>query len=163
MGDVCCKRRDVCCRRRHPRGAVRSYVCKNDTLMRARRNRMEGTGKRLYHVTSSAAASRIKAGGNLLQRGADGAAGAGMYFATSREHAVRKCQQRRGTPLVCLTCEVSVGIVKKLDAGAEKPTFTKLLKQGYDSVLITNLSGDEYVVYNWDQVSIQSYDDMGNK
>ena len=49
---------------------------------------------------------------------------------------------------------MKLGIVKRPSGHGDKSiTFHTLGAEGYDSVLITGLrTGDEYVVYNWDQV-----------
>ena len=49
---------------------------------------------------------------------------------------------------------VKLGRVKRISPYGDKSiTFSNLLEEGYDSVHIPRGGGDEYVVYNWDQVT----------
>ena len=88
--------------------------------------------------------------GRML-RGKTGLAGGGIYFATCREDTEGKAHQKG----VILRCRVRLGRVKEIPwTGDKSITFAKLLQQGYDSVFIQRAGGDEYVVYNSDQVEI---------
>ncbi len=67
----------------------------------------EGEALTLYHQTSKQNAEAIRTSGKMLL-GRDGKAGAGIYFATSREATYRKAQKRG----VILTARVKVGALK---------------------------------------------------
>ena len=102
----------------------------------------------LYHATDEAAARAILSSQQML-RGGSGAAGGGIYFATSPCDAQRKA---RTSGTVLLTARVALGRSKVLAHIEPNVTFTTLHREGYDSVQLTTFNGDEYVVYNWDQV-----------
>ncbi len=60
-----------------------------------------------------------------------------------------------------LTVEVRLGNVKLISPkGLKSITFTKLLKEGYDSVEIPRGGGTEYVVYNWDQCELVGAEEL---
>ena len=61
--------------------------------------------------------------------------------------------------VVILQCTVAVGSIKSVGSSPPDFTYSGLRRDGYDSVKITGrASGDEYVVYNSDQVlSIREY------
>lgn len=65
--------------------------------------------------------------------------------------AIRRAEAKE----VLVTCSVYLGNVKTIGLNGDSSlTFTKLINQGFDSVLIPRPHGDEYVVYNHDQVLI---------
>ena len=102
----------------------------------------------LYHQTDPAAANAILRSGKMM-RGSAGLAGAGIYFATSKQDTNHKAHQRGAY----LECRVQVGKVKTVSANGD-PSITcrSLRREGYDSVLIPRQNGHEYVVYDWAQV-----------
>lgn len=104
----------------------------------------------LYHCTNYDAATAIVSSQQFL-RGSSGTAGGAIYFARSAADARRKAQHGHD---VCLAAEVFLGNTKLLKAFDSSLTFTKLQHQGYDSVWLrsTSLNGDEFVLYNYDQV-----------
>lgn len=62
-----------------------------------------------------------------------------------------------------ITCRVRLGNIKTIAInGDESITFTALLNEGYDSVLIPRQAGEEYVVYNSDQVHILEIKEMAS-
>lgn len=84
-------------------------------------------------------------------------AGGGIYFATTPEDANRKAKNHGAL----LTCRVNLGNLKTIsEDGDTSLTFSKLLNEGYDSVLIRRVRGVEYVVYNYDQVQILEVEDV---
>ena len=87
-----------------------------------------------------------------------GYAGAGIYFAETPSDARRKSQHGND---VCLKALVWLGKSKVIDRRDPNITFTSLKREGFDSVRLTAFTGDEYIVYNWDQVEdIQRFDEM---
>ena len=102
----------------------------------------------LYHQTTEAAAQSIL-GSSKMQRGARGKVGGGIYFAESAAVTHRKAQHK-GTVLRCI---VYMGTVKTVSGVNSDHSFSSLRAEGYDSVHLTGLGdGDEFIVYNWDQV-----------
>ena len=102
----------------------------------------------LYHQTDCASADAIIRS-DRMSRGGSGLAGGGIYFATRMKDTDHKAQ-RKGT---YLACDVALGRVKRIPpAGDSTITYHSLKRDGYDSVLIPRSNGDEYVVYNGNQV-----------
>lgn len=90
-----------------------------------------------------------------MHRGSRGVAGGGIYFATDPEHTDHKMAVADGGFL--LKCQVLLGNVNEWRARQEDHdmTFSKLMKLGYDSVHIPRPGGEEFVVYNSDQVELK--------
>jgi len=107
----------------------------------------------LYHQTSYIAAGKILISQKMI-RGTNGLAGGGIYFATNKKDTYHKARQTG----VILKCEVRLGNIKTVHPGfvnmnsISNECYLKLLWEGYDSVLIPRSGGDEFVVYNSDQV-----------
>lgn len=121
-----------------------------------RRTRLDdGETKTLYHPTTEKGWKGIKRVGKLL-RSSSGCCGGGIYFAATPEEAEQKAAGMAG---VILKCHVRLGTVKRLTVPDCDTTFTSLDRDGYDSVWITGFfrSGDEWVVYNFDQVEIVAH------
>ncbi|CAD2218426.1 hypothetical protein AGDE_13558 [Angomonas deanei] len=109
------------------------------------------TCKVLYHQTSEEAAEKILSS-QKMKRGSDGLLGSGIYFAASPEETQYKASQKG----VILRCVVYLGKQKEVKEPG-KHTFITLRKENYDSVHAISgdgflPTGDEHVVYNWDQV-----------
>ena len=102
----------------------------------------------LYHCTNRTAASQILSSQQML-RGGRGTAGGGIYFACSADDARRKAAHGND---VCLQAEVWMGNVKVVNSVETTLTFSVLQREGFDSVWLTCMNGDEYIVYNYDQV-----------
>lgn len=92
---------------------------------------------------------------NEMRRGSRGIAGGGIYFATDPNHTDHKMAVADGGFL--LKCKVLLGNVSEWNASQVETdmTFSKLLKFGYDSVHIPRHGGEEFVVYNSDQVQLK--------
>lgn len=105
----------------------------------------------LYHQTGDDAARSILES-NCMRRGERGMFGGGIYFADSPEATESKAHDHGAI----LKCAVYVG--KQLVVHARKNfTFSSVTNEGYDSVHAQRApgflpSGDEYIVYNKDQV-----------
>jgi hypothetical protein len=113
-----------------------------------RETRLNSHIRTLYHQTDADSAYRILCCGQMY-RGSSGIAGGGIYFALTKEATYTKAH-RLG---VVLSCRVRLGRVKTISpSGDSSITFTSLLTEGYDSVLIPRSAGYEYAVYNQDQV-----------
>ena len=124
--------------------------------------------KTLYHRTTKTVARLVKEQGGRMLRGQGGIAGGGIYFAESPEQTLWKAElSGKGQGSVILECRVAAGNVQVLDRDADpRLTFRALAQRGYDSVLVQRgicqepgpgfgkPSGDEYVVYSWDQVQV---------
>lgn len=109
----------------------------------------EGPSMTLYHQTNPEAASAIL-GSQRMNRGSEGLAGGGIYFAESPAATERKAHQHG----VILSATVRLGSIKYLDAdGDRSTTFHSLQQEGHDSTRIARPGGTEYCVYNSDQVS----------
>ena len=121
------------------------------TENRASRLRDGGTAT-LFHNTS---ADREIISEQRMVRGSSGWAGGGIYFAGSENETLQKTQNKGRT----LQAKVKLGRVLEVTTSSVKDySFTELQNLGYDSVKITGIrTGDEYVVYNHDQVSSISY------
>ena len=117
------------------------------TTTRERQQRLETYVRTMYHVMDEERAREILSSGRML-RGDGGAVGGGIYFAESPEAADRKAH-RRG---VCLQARVKLGKIRELDSTDPFVTFGSLRRLGFDSVLLTCFNGNEYTVYNSDQV-----------
>lgn len=113
----------------------------------ARSSRLEGNIRELYHETDPSRGSSILSS-QLMERGASGSVGGGIYFAESPDKARQKAT-RHGC---MLRARVKLGSVRTMNSTDSSVTFSSLLGSGYDSVRLTCLNGDEYVVYNSDQV-----------
>ncbi len=87
-------------------------------------------------------------------RGGVGVAGGGIYLAETAAIARRKSRVGSSDKVV-LAFDVKLG-KSKFDNGAVSVdyTFTELLKEGYDSVVVEWLNDKEYVVYNYDQCKL---------
>lgn len=140
--------------------------CPNDACKKAqeeRQQRLEGTETTKFHQTSVAVAQEIRQSGKMI-RGGGGAAGKGIYLADGVDQTEWKTEHHG----VVLRCEVKLGHVKELKQHDKNPvpcTFAELVQERYDSVKIDRgavpngphkgqPSGDEYVVYSWDQVRV---------
>merc|ERR1712166_551618 len=105
----------------------------------------------------SAAADKIVKEQKL--KGTDvGLQGGGLYFAATIEEVSRKEDLRPKETAtkdgVILSATVKLGKVKEVNKADGSMSFRRLMNQGFDSVKSTILrTGDEYVVYNIDQVS----------
>ena len=115
-----------------------------------RQSRLDSNVRYLFHQTDPDTAAKIISSQKFL-RGGDGClAGSGIYFAVSPSDTNHKARNRG----VILKARVRLGNVRMISANGESDiTFTSLINQGYDSVLIPRQGGDEFVVYNYDQVS----------
>ena len=117
----------------------------------SRKDRLsKGQSKTLYHQTSRNVAKKIINSQRMI-RGSNGIVGGGIYFAVSPADTDRKAHNNG----VTLKCRVRLGKIKKIETSTQSDsdiTHTNLLSSGYDSVLVTYTSGNEHVVYNWDQV-----------
>ena len=87
-----------------------------------------------------------------MHRGDDGWVGGGIYFASTPQQAANKTQHGKD----CLVeAKVALGkskVVRALSWTA-KENFTQLHQQGFDSVHLKGPpTGDEFVIYNYDQV-----------
>lgn len=105
----------------------------------------------MYHQTDQNCAELILVSQKMM-RGVGGSVGAAIYFALTPESTNKKAH-RRG---VILSALVTVGRSKVISNKSELDNFThsQLKTSGYDSVLgKCFLTGDEYVVYNWGQVT----------
>ena len=104
----------------------------------------------VYHQTDRASADAISRSGRM-SRGGSGLAGrgGGIYFATCMKDTDHKAQ-RKGT---YLACDVALGRVKRISPDGDSTiTYHSLKRDGYDSVLIPRSNGNEYVIYNGNQV-----------
>lgn len=107
-----------------------------------------GKKKRLFHETSLDSAEKIL-NSQTMKKGKEGLAGGGIYFADTGKEAHRKTEHGG----IMLNAMVDLGKMKVISPKGDRHlTFKKLLKEGYDSVKIPRRKGEEYVVYNSDQV-----------
>ena len=111
----------------------------------------QGNTRYLFHVTDAASASSILSSQRML-RGSGGLAGGGIYFAETEQLARQKAQNQG----VCLRARVKLGAQRTLTSSDSSITFSSLFNSGYDSVRLTFRNGDEFVVYNFDQVIASS-------
>jgi len=116
----------------------------------------------LYHITD--AGEEINSSGEML-RGSDGLVGGGIYFAGSPKVCARKALSRswliEARVLVgrCMEVDFSgcTNFTKWLKKLLNQWSFASLYSAGYDSIKVTGLrTGDEYIVYNKDQVELLS-------
>ena len=115
-----------------------------------RYNRINRHVLTLYHQTKAEYAKNIVSSQKMMRGKPECIAGSGIYFATNPSDTNHKAHNRG----VILVAEVKVGKVKTIGKEGDKSlTFTSLLNQGFDSVLVPRDGGYEYVVYNSDQVS----------
>ncbi|CAD7923703.1 unnamed protein product [Amoebophrya sp. A120] len=116
-----------------------------------RRERMRnGEAVVLYHATTSEAASATRQW-DMFYQGRDRGYGGGLYFAKSIEDAKRQGALSKLSSVQILRCTVNLGGVKYQNCEG-KNTFWGLLKEGKDSVCLTHMDGDEYIVFNYDQI-----------
>mmetsp|Transcript_6085 Transcript_6085/g.9439 ORF Transcript_6085/g.9439 Transcript_6085/m.9439 type:complete len:142 (+) Transcript_6085:184-609(+) len=101
----------------------------------------------LYHQTSPEAAEAILRS-QKMNRGSDGLAGGGIYFAETKADTYRKARNHG----VILKADVTVGNAKEIDRNGQDNSYWNLKRQGYDSVTIPRHNGREWVVYNHAQV-----------
>jgi hypothetical protein len=103
----------------------------------------------LYHQTDVECAKSILDSQHFRKGEPSSIAGAGIYFATSPEDTNHKAHKKG----VILQARVKLGNVKQIGSKGDKSiTFESLSAEGYDSILIPRSGGDEYVVYDYDQV-----------
>lgn len=115
-----------------------------------RRERMndESNWRILYHQTDRNAAEQILTS-QKFRRGITGALGGGIYFAESAEATNLKAKSRG----VVLEALVFLGNIKTIHRRTDTICFRDLVKENYDSVCGDFFhSGNEYIVYNYDQV-----------
>ena len=122
--------------------------------------RLKANSLRLYHETNEDNASKILQSGRMY-RGRGGWAGPGIYFAKTPAATHAKSHNKG----VVLSADVLLGTVKYVsgtETGLSNTCFTNLQAEGFDSVCITaSHSGEEYVVYNYDQVqNIQRFNEL---
>jgi len=115
-----------------------------------RDTRLNGNVKILYHQTDEDGARGVLK--TRFQRGKPTClAGSGIYFAESAEDTDHKAHQKG----IMLTVRVRLGRVKRIQPEGDRSiTFSSLLSDGYDSVMIPRPGGTEYVVYNSDQAEV---------
>lgn len=117
-----------------------------------RMERLMSHQKILYHQTNQQAAEAIKQS-RKMKRGSSGLAGGGIYFTESIHQSHNKARQTG----YMVVAKVKLGKPKRIAvSGDSSVTYQKLLAEGYDSVLIPRANGEEWVVYNWDQVEVLS-------
>ena len=130
-------------------GGQRQIMGMSQQRHRPREERLaHGQTATLYHETADAGAVAIESSQRFRRGDDSGSAGSGIYFATSPGDCHRKAHNHG----VVLQATVRLGNVKTVDH-PESFTFTELDNSGYDSVKLTCYTGDEYVVYNYDQVT----------
>jgi len=120
--------------------------------------RLNENVKTLYHITDPNAAKAIEDSGKMY-RGSNGMLGPGIYFG---EH-ISVCEKKARKHGYVVEAEVKLGKTKEVSkpgllnylVGSHKFTHNRLLKDGFDSVVCDTPTGTEYVVYNYDQVSIK--------
>lgn len=117
----------------------------------ARKQRLNSNIKVLYHQTSQSAAESIRKQ-NKMTRGTAGLVGGGIYFT---EQISETHPKAHNTGYIVIA-KVKLGKVKNVSSSGDSTiTYRSLLSQGYDSVHVKGRSnGDEFVVYNSDQVEI---------
>jgi hypothetical protein len=108
--------------------------------------------KVLYHQTSEQNATAIL-NSVEMRRGHNGMFGGGIYFAATPEETDAKAHARS----VVLQCAVFVGRAKKVRNACPTLGFSSVDDEGFDSVHAVSSAtflptGDEFVVYNSDQV-----------
>ena len=108
----------------------------------------------LFHETNEQAAGAILGDEGSMARGSGGAAGGGIYFAQTPALARQKAQNH-GVMLKCLVYLGNIREINTQDDAVRGLTFAELRKQGFDAARLTFMNGDEYVVYNRDQVLVR--------
>lgn len=103
----------------------------------------------LYHATDETNAQLILTS-QRMKRGKSGVVGGGIYFTSTASDARRKA---RTDGSVVLQARVELGRTKTLEAMDPSITLESLKASGYDSVRLTALHGDEFVVYDSLQVT----------
>ena len=130
---------------------VKRKWMKNNEWSLERKSRLRANTARLYHVTSEENGKKILKSGRMY-RGIQGWAGGGIYFATTPAAARSKARNSG----VMLSATVLLGIVKHVtgfEGNIKKIHFRSLIREKCDSVSIDLAqTGQEYVVYNYDQV-----------
>jgi len=115
---------------------------------RAHGNPPQHNVMRLYHATNKVGADGIIETG-IMMRGQNGSYGGAIYFSPSAQ-ATKKRARECG---YLVMADVYVGKTKVETNVAPDMYFQRLNAMGYDSIRGSwNQEGDEYVVYNWDQV-----------
>lgn len=108
----------------------------------------------LYHATSSSAGDSIERSGRM-HPGTRGKFGGGIYFARSESEARYKSNHGSGA---IVKARVRMGRIKRINdpySGYHNNiSYRGLKNKGYDSVIGQMRSGNEYVVYNPDQVKV---------
>lgn len=131
------------------------------TIRRLRRTTRDSRQQRLdlgpvitkYHNTD---ADRPIINSQKMKRGSAGWVGGGIYFADTEAETLGKTKNKGRT----LQATVRLGRTLEMNVtnADSNMTYSKLQSLGYDSVKLTGPStGDEYVVYNSDQVSEIDY------
>jgi len=116
-----------------------------------------GNARTLYHQTDLDGLRGILSTGRM-NRGSSGYAGGGIYFAGSASETHQKAHSKGAI----LRANVSLGSSKTISKSDGDIDFNSLKRSGYDSVHIQGLrTGDEYVVYNSDQVQVTAYSTDG--
>ena len=106
-----------------------------------------------YHNTD---ADRVIIKEQKMKRGSSGWVGGGIYWAETEAETHGKTQNKGRT----LQAKVQLGRTLEMNVtnADSNMTYSKLQAKGYDSVKLTGpATGDEYVVYNSDQVSEIDY------
>jgi hypothetical protein len=138
----------------HTRMEVESVSRRTSELSASsnRHSRLNSNVKTLYHATTVEAARNIVAT-QLMVRGNSGLASSGIYFATNPADTLHKANMPTNSHGAILEATVLLGRVKEVPYyGDTSVSFTSLLHEGYDSVLIPRKNGIEYVVYHNDQI-----------
>ena len=121
---------------------------------------------KVYHETDETAAIVILQTQRML-RGSSGLVGGGIYFTAAPPQTQGKAHSKG----VMLKCSVRLGTSKPVDATLyrftnvawPKFTHTSLIRDGFDSVMITGLdTGVEFVVYNCEQVKVIEWHSQTN-
>lgn len=116
---------------------------------RARETRLRMSSVKGYHQTCEIFARLIDSS-QMFKPGSTGLAGGGIYMAVRESDTHHKAHHYG----VLYTCDVLIGNTKLIPMSGDRSiTFATLLGEGYDSVRIPRPGGDEYVVYNPDQVT----------
>jgi hypothetical protein len=131
------------------KGVDGSSVRVSSSISRERESRLRRGHVKGYHQTCEFWSHYIDSA-HMFKPGSDGLAGGGIYMAVCESDTHHKAHHYG----VLYSCDVLLGNTKVISAAGDKSiTFATLLAQGYDSVRIPRPGGDEYVVYNSDQVT----------
>ena len=133
-----CRKCGECCKRMRSLKKTKSITCRD--------TRLNNNIKQLYHQTSAENAEKIIKE-NRFKLGKFGIASGGIYFADKPENTYHKSRNKGAI----LECDVKLGNIQELNFSNNQLSFDILLDKGIDSVLI-HRRGDEYVVYNTDQI-----------